>query len=80
MVGDLPVGNGSMPPGEKWVCNAPGEELQEKFQEFGSDVQKIFGCVRKTSKWSIHHLHPPLRSYVRGRIALIGDSVSQSYK
>lgn len=75
MVDELPVGNGHMPPGEKWVCDAPAEELRGNFREFGSDIQKLFSCVRNTSRWSIHHVYPPLRSYVRGKIALIGDSV-----
>ena len=30
----------------------------------------------RPSKWSIHVLDPPLESFVRGRVALLGDAVS----
>ncbi|CAL1694064.1 unnamed protein product [Somion occarium] len=74
MDGDIPVGNGKLPLGAQWVCDAPKDELLSKYEEFGSDIKTLLSCVRKSSKWSIHIVYPPLESYVNGRIALVGDS------
>jgi len=35
---------------------------------------KILKCIDKPRKWYIHVVLPPLDSYVKGRVALIGDA------
>ncbi|KAL4070731.1 hypothetical protein J3A83DRAFT_4094105 [Scleroderma citrinum] len=67
--------NGSMEiPPEKWVTPASKEEILDNFLDCGPDVKKILSLTRPCNKWHIHAVDPPLSSYVRGHIALVGDS------
>ena len=72
--GIVPEG-GSLPTGQKWVEQVPEEELVKHFEDWGYDVVTLLGRVRNPSRWSIHVVYPPIDSYVRGRVALIGDAV-----
>jgi len=70
----IPIGSIELPPGQPWVEYVPQEELLQVFKGWGSDVMGILKCITKPSKWHIHVVYPPLDSYVKGRIALIGDA------
>ena len=50
------------------------EELLETYEGFSEDVRLLLGCIASPSVWSIHAIDPPLESYVRGRVALLGDA------
>ena len=74
--------NKEIPP-EKWkdhplmepqVVDASPEDILAEYQGWGSDVIGLLGCIRKASKWNINVISP-LKSYVRGRMALVGDAV-----
>jgi salicylate hydroxylase len=54
----------------------PEQELLDEFSGWGEDTMIILKHLQKPSKWYIHCLNPPLRSYVRERVVLIGDAVS----
>lgn len=54
------------------------QELLENFGEWGSDVQKLIGCIQMPDKWNVNVVYPPLESYTSGRIALLGDAVCLS--
>ena len=50
--------------------------LWKEYEGWGPDVAALIKCMpEKPNKWSIHVVHPPLDSFVKGRVALIGDAV-----
>ncbi|PBK76907.1 salicylate hydroxylase [Armillaria solidipes] len=57
-----------------WVAATSDRELQDHFQEWGRDARIIVDHMGACSKWFIHALNPPLGSYSRGRVVLIGDA------
>ena len=59
-----------------WVGPATKEELVASFEGFGPDAQRILQCMDMPSRWAVHGLYPPLRSFVNGSVVLIGDAVS----
>lgn len=52
------------------------EELSNQFADYGSNVRSILACIDKPNKWYINVVYPHLESYVKGRVALLGDAVS----
>ncbi|ESK92133.1 salicylate hydroxylase [Moniliophthora roreri MCA 2997] len=57
-----------------WVKSVPHEELKEHYVGWGPDPQIILDHLKNSSKWSIHACIPPLKSYVRDRVVLVGDA------
>ena len=73
---DVPIGSGRLPEGAPWVDQTSREELQKEFEGWGPDVSALLRCMpEKTMRWQVHVVHPPLASYARGRVALLGDAV-----
>ena len=58
------------------IHSATQDELLEQFSGWGPDVQAMMKCLEKPSKWYIHGIYPPMQTYVKNKIALIGDAVS----
>ncbi|KAF7353667.1 Salicylate hydroxylase [Mycena venus] len=56
-----------------WVEAVPQQELLDRFDGWGHDVQAMLKHLKSPSKWSIHAL-TPLDTFVRGKIALVGDA------
>ncbi|KAI0715000.1 FAD/NAD-P-binding domain-containing protein [Earliella scabrosa] len=72
---DVPIGSGRLPEGAPWVDQISREELQKEFEGWGPDVSALLRCMpEKTMRWQVHVVHPPLGSYARGRVALLGDA------
>ncbi|KAH9949948.1 hypothetical protein B0H21DRAFT_776995 [Amylocystis lapponica] len=71
---DIPVGSVSVPAKDSWVTTVSGAELVEEFGGWANDIIAFLRCEDKPSKWFIPIVHPPLESYVKGCIALIGDA------
>lgn len=46
-----------------------------EFDEWGSDVAGLLRCIKAPQKWMIYGVFPPLKSYVKGHVALLGDAV-----
>lgn len=61
-----------------WAKPVSQEELLREFSQagWGEDADFILREIRNPSKWYLHFLHPPLSSYVRQRVVLVGDAVS----
>ncbi|KAI3621845.1 salicylate hydroxylase [Moniliophthora roreri] len=57
-----------------WVKSVPHEELKASYEGWGPDAQIILDHLKNPSKWSIHACIPPLQSYVRDRVVLVGDA------
>lgn len=74
----MPIGTIHCPPDEPWATSVSEEQLIEEFCSFGDDAMRMIKCIRNPSKWLIHVVYPPLESYVRGRVALLGDAVGDS--
>lgn len=73
---DIPIGAGNLPEGASWVEPSTRDELKKVYEGWGPDVSILLDCMpEKPSKWSIHVLYPPLESYTKGRVALLGDAV-----
>ncbi|KAH9835875.1 uncharacterized protein C8Q71DRAFT_797371 [Rhodofomes roseus] len=69
-----PIGSVSLSPDEPWVKSVPQEEMFQVFEGCGPQVMGLLECIKEPSKWSIHVVHPHLESFVKGRVALIGDA------
>jgi salicylate hydroxylase len=52
-------------------------ELYQQFHDAGPDVKAIFEQIKGGNKWFVHALYPPLETYVRKKVVLVGDAVSQ---
>lgn len=77
---DIPIGAANLPEGAPWVEPTSREELQQVYAGWGSDVKILLDCMpEESSKWSIHVVHPPLETYTKGRVAVLGDAVSPPY-
>ncbi|KIJ31478.1 hypothetical protein M422DRAFT_266856 [Sphaerobolus stellatus SS14] len=61
-------------PGESWVLPATQEEMLGYFEGWDPRVTKLLSFITKPNKWFLHALSPPLETYVKGRIALLGDA------
>ncbi|OSX66927.1 hypothetical protein POSPLADRAFT_1072093 [Postia placenta MAD-698-R-SB12] len=70
----IPIGSVQLPPDQPRVILVPQEEMLKEYEGWGNDVIGLLSCIPKPSKWFIHVVHPPLESYVKGRIALVGDA------
>ncbi|KAK7035754.1 salicylate hydroxylase [Favolaschia claudopus] len=70
---DNSVSVGSVEVTGPWVEAVPHQELLDKFQDWGHDVTAMIKYMKTPSKWFIHALSP-LETFVRGKIALVGDA------
>ena len=59
-----------------WVQVASEKELLGCYEGWGPDAVAMLKSIKNPSRWAIHTLYPPLSTYVRGRVALVGDAVS----
>ncbi|KAI8981132.1 FAD/NAD-P-binding domain-containing protein [Trametes punicea] len=72
---DIPIGAEKLPEGAPWVEQVSRDEVKRVYQGWGPDVAILLDNMpEKPSKWSIHVVHPPLDSYAKGRVALLGDA------
>ena len=54
------------------------QEMLDAYQDnWGRDATDILRQLTKPSRWTLHAMYPPLDSYVKGKIVLIGDAVRQ---
>lgn len=73
---DVPIGSQDLAKGTPWVEEVAREELQKEYDGWGPDVFALLRCMpEKVSRWAVHVVHPPLESYAKGRVALLGDAV-----
>ena len=75
---DIPVGDASTArnaedPSVEVVSN---KELMDQFEDYGSNIRGVLSCIDKPNKWYISVVYPHLKTFVRGRVALLGDAVS----
>ncbi|KIK70566.1 hypothetical protein GYMLUDRAFT_89587 [Collybiopsis luxurians FD-317 M1] len=57
-----------------WVEASTEQELKDRCGNWGHDTSIILNHLKKPSKWSIHTVYPPLQSYVRDNVVLVGDA------
>ncbi|KAF9011066.1 hypothetical protein BDQ17DRAFT_1405602 [Cyathus striatus] len=57
-----------------WVEEVSSEDMLVDFIGWGNDAMLILKQIKKPSKWYIHAVHPPLDSYIKDNIALVGDA------
>ena len=70
-VGDASIARGPEQPTVEVVSN---EEMMEQYADFGSNIRAVLGCIDKPNKWYVSVVYPHLKTYVRGKVALIGDA------
>ncbi|GLB43522.1 putative salicylate hydroxylase [Lyophyllum shimeji] len=68
----VPIGSVDSP--FPWVQPASKDELMSEFSGWGNDVNIMLKHIKNPNKWHIHFLYPPLPSYVRQRVVLVGDA------
>ncbi|KAI0349381.1 FAD/NAD-P-binding domain-containing protein [Trametes cingulata] len=56
-----------------WVSPATSEEAAKEFEGWDPNVRLLLGSMENPLRWAIHECHY-LPTYVRGRVALIGDA------
>jgi len=56
-----------------WVQPVPQKELLDKYEGWGPDAMILLNHLKTPSKWFIHQLKP-LQTFIRGKIALVGDA------
>ncbi|KAG8219611.1 hypothetical protein J3R82DRAFT_565 [Butyriboletus roseoflavus] len=69
----IPAGSVEIP-AHKWVTPAAEQEILDAHEDSGAEVRKLLNLITNPSKWSIHTVDPPLDSFVKGHIALVGDA------
>lgn len=74
---DVPVGHASAAhdPEQPSVEVVSNKELMDHYEDFGSKIRAVMGCIDKPNKWYINVVYPHLKTYVRGKVALLGDAV-----
>jgi salicylate hydroxylase len=60
-----------------WVESVDQKELLNAYKGCGSEVSAMLQNMKSPSRWSIHTLYPPLDTYIKDRVVLIGDAVSK---
>jgi salicylate hydroxylase len=58
---------------EGWTTPDDPENLRRAFSGWGGAAGELLAAVDRTYLWGLFD-HPPLRTWVRGRIALLGDA------
>ncbi|KAI0361038.1 FAD/NAD-P-binding domain-containing protein [Trametes cingulata] len=72
---DIPIGAEKLPAGTPWVELVSRDEVKQVYEGWGPDIAALLECMpEKPSKWSINVVHPPLESYAKKRVALLGDA------
>ncbi|KIJ65067.1 hypothetical protein HYDPIDRAFT_152978 [Hydnomerulius pinastri MD-312] len=61
-------------PLNQWVTPAAEQEILDAYADCGPEVQRLLSLIENPSKWSIHSVDPPLTTFVKGSIALVGDA------
>lgn len=69
-----PYGEVEHPLGLAWVAPVEHEELLREYEGWGPQVQDILQNMSRPSKWTLYALQPPLESFVRQNIVLVGDA------
>ena len=59
-----------------WTEIVPQQEVMDGYPGWGDDAKIILRHLKQPSRWSIHTLYPPLKTFANGNIVLIGDAVS----
>ncbi|KAF7294726.1 Salicylate hydroxylase [Mycena indigotica] len=70
---DNSVPVGSVEVNGPWVQPASQQELLDRYEGWGPDVMIILKQLKTPNKWYIHTL-APLETFVKGKVALIGDA------
>ncbi|KAG6878845.1 hypothetical protein C0992_007240 [Termitomyces sp. T32_za158] len=68
----VPVGSMNIP--LPWAKPACQDELLQEYSGWGEDAKVILKGMENPSKWHLHFLDPPLSSYYKQRIVLVGDA------
>ena len=58
-----------------WVEVVPQQEAIDGYPGWGNDAKIILEHLKKPSRWAIHTIYPPLKTFVNGKIVLVGDAV-----
>jgi salicylate hydroxylase len=57
--------------------NVKIEELLEAYPapDYSQDVRDLLRCIANPVKWYVNIVYPHLKTYAKGRVALLGDAV-----
>lgn len=69
-----------LPSGQPLVVQVLKEQMLEEYAGWGSDVTGVLSCIQNPNKWFINVIHPPLEAYAKGKVALLGDAVSDVWR
>ena len=58
-----------------WVEAVSQQEAIDGYPGWGNDAEIILQHLKEPSRWAIHTLYPPLKTFVNEKIVLVGDAV-----
>ena len=73
------IGEANLVDDEPRAVQATKEELLKEYEDWGSDVRTILSSIAQPTKSNISVVYPPLKSYVHGRIIVLGDAVRDPF-
>ena len=52
------------------------DDLMRDFEGWGTETRALLSCIENPDRWNINVVFPFVETYVRDKVALVGDSVS----
>lgn len=59
-----------------WVEDASHQDVMDDYSGWTSDGKIILQHIKQPTRWAIHCLYPPLKTFVNEKVVLVGDAVS----
>ncbi|KAI0318092.1 FAD/NAD-P-binding domain-containing protein [Amylostereum chailletii] len=59
---------------QSWVEEVTQTELLDQYAGWGEDPLIMLKCIVRPSRWSVHGIYPPLNTYVKNNVVLLGDA------
>ena len=63
--------------GDKWTVPVPRTRMVEDFASTGENIHTLMGYLKGSEQWAVFE-HPPIPTYTRSRVAILGDAAHAS--
>ena len=63
--------------GDKWTVPVPRTKMLEDFANTGENIHTLMGYLKDSEQWAVFE-HPPISTYTRSRVAIVGDAAHAS--
>lgn len=62
---------------DKWTIPAPKTKMFEDFANTGENIHTLMKCLKDSDQWAVFE-HPPIPTYTRSRVTILGDAAHAS--